>query len=47
MKQINILTYSLDQALSNKYLKKIIKPLKPKIFNEKAEVLFNKINKFE
>ena len=47
MKQINILTYSFDLALSNKYLKVIIKRLKPKIFNEKAEVLFNKINKFE
>ena len=47
MKQINIFTYSSDLALSNKYLKVIIKFLNPKIFNEKAEVLFNEINKFE
>ena len=47
MKQIKILSCILDLALSNNYLKVIINCLKPKIFNEKAEVLFNKINKFE
>ena len=41
MKQIKILTYILDFALSNKYLKVIIHCLEPMIFNEKAEVLFD------
>ena len=41
MKQIKVLTYSLDFALSNKYLELIIKSLEPKILNEKVEVLFD------
>ena len=41
MKQINLLTYSPDLALSKKYLKAIIQSLEPKIFNEKVEVLFD------
>ena len=40
VKQINILTYILDFALSNKYLKIIKNGLEPKIFNEKSDVLF-------
>ena len=40
MKQIKILTYSLDKALSNKYLEVIIQCLELEIFNEKVEVLF-------
>ena len=35
--RINILTYSLDFALSNKYLKAIIQCVGAKIFNEKVE----------
>ena len=38
-----ILTYSLVYALSNNYLKVIIKSLEAKILNEKVEVLFYKI----
>ena len=34
------LPYSIDLALSNKYLKVIIQCLEPKIFNDQAEVLF-------
>ena len=45
MKQINILTFSLDFALSNTYFKVIIQSQEPKIFNEKVEVLFYKIKK--
>ena len=41
MMQIKILTYSLDFALYNKYLKVIIRSLDPKIFNGKDEVLFD------
>ena len=40
MMQIKVLTYSLDLALSNKYLEVIMLHLKPKIFNEKLDVLF-------
>ena len=47
MKQIKILNYKKDLALSNKYLKVIIQCLCPKILNEKNEVLIVKINKFE
>ena len=44
MNQINPLSYILDLALSNKYLEsKAYQYIKPKIFNEKDEVLFNKI----
>ena len=39
MKQIKVLTYSLDFFLSNNYLEVIIKCLEHKIFNEKVEVL--------
>ena len=39
------LTYSLDLALSNKYLEAIIQCLELKLFNEKVEVLFYKIKK--
>ena len=35
----------MDFALSNIYLKTIIKPLEPRIFNEKVEVLLYKIKK--
>ena len=44
MKQIKIFTYSPDFALSNKYFKAIIQSLKPKILNEKVEVLFDFFN---
>ena len=40
MKQIKILTYILDFALSNKYLKVIIHCLEPMISNEKGDILF-------
>ena len=40
MKQKKVITYSLDLALSNKYLDVIIPWLEPKIFNENVEVLF-------
>ena len=40
MKKLKIPTYSLDFALSNKYLEMIIQSLEPKIFNEKVEILF-------
>ena len=40
MKQIKILTYILDNSLSNKYLNIIIQCLKPMISNEKGDVLF-------
>ena len=45
MKQIKVLTYNLDFALSNKYLEVIIKSLEPKISNEKVEVSFYKTKK--
>ena len=45
MKLKKILTHSLEFALSNIYLKIIIKCLEQKIFKEKAEVLFYKIKK--
>ena len=41
MNQIKVLTYSLDFAVLNKYLKFIMQSVRLKIFNEKAEVLFN------
>ena len=41
MKQIKIFTFTMDFALSNKYLEVIMHCLKPKIFNEKVEVLFD------
>ena len=41
MKQKRILTYSLDFALSNNYLKVIIQYLELEIFNGKVEVLFD------
>ena len=44
MKQINLLTYSPDLALSKKYLKAIILSLKPSIFDEKVEFLFEFFN---
>ena len=44
MKQIKLLTYSPDLALSKKYLKATIQSLKPKIFDEKVEVLFEFFN---
>ena len=44
MKQINLLTYSPDLALSKKYLKAIIQSSEPKIFDEKVEVLFEFFN---
>ena len=47
MKQINMLTFSLDFALSNTYLEVIIQSLEPRIFNKKVECLFCKINKKE
>ena len=40
MKQKKMLTYGLDFALSNKYLKVIIACLGPKILTEKVEALF-------
>ena len=40
MKQIKVLTYILDFALSNKYLKIIINCLGHKILNEKCDFLF-------
>ena len=40
MKQMKVLTYRLDLALSNKYFDFIIQCLEPKIFNEKVVVLF-------
>ena len=40
MRQIKILTVSLDLALSNTYLQVIKQLVGPKIFNEKVEVLF-------
>ena len=39
MKQIKILTYSLDFSLSNTYLKVIIQCIGLEILNEKVEVL--------
>ena len=42
MKQIRILTYSLDFVLSNKYIQVTMQCLEPKIFNEKIEVLLDK-----
>ena len=39
------INYSLDVALSNKYLEVIIRCLELKLFNEKDEVLFYKSNK--
>ena len=41
MKQIKILSYSWDFALSNKYLEVIIQCLEPKLFDDKVEVLFD------
>ena len=38
-KQMNSLTYSLDLALSNKYLEVIIQCQEPKVSNEKVESL--------
>ena len=38
---MKILTYSLDFALSNEYLKVIIQCLKLEILNVKVEVLFD------
>ena len=43
MKQKEVLNYSLDSALSNKYFKVFIQCVEPKIFNEKVKVLFFKI----
>ena len=43
MKQIKILSHSLDFALSNKYLEFVIQYLEPKLFNKIVEVLFYKI----
>ena len=43
MKYITLLAYGLDLALSNKYFEMVIKSLKPKLFDEKVEVLFYKI----
>ena len=43
MRQINTRSYILELALSNKYLESNIQYIKPKIFNEKDEILFNKI----
>ena len=42
VKQIKILTYSMDFALSNRYLKVMIQPLEPRIFDEKNEVILYK-----
>ena len=42
MKQIKILTYSIDFSLSNIYLKVMIQPLEPRIFDEKNEVILYK-----
>ena len=41
MTQIKILTYSLDLALSYEYLEEIATIFEPKIFNEKADILFD------
>ena len=41
MRGRRIFTYILNLALSNKYLKVIVQCLKPKILNEKVEVLFD------
>ena len=41
------LIYSLELALSNKYLEMIMQCLEPKIFNEKDEVLLYQIKKSE
>ena len=41
MKQIKMLTYSMDLALFNKYLQVIIRYLASKIYSEKFEVLFD------
>ena len=43
MKQINVIIYSLDLALSNEYLEVIIETLEPIVFDEKVKVLFSKI----
>ena len=40
MKQIKVVTYSMNFALFNKYLEVVILCLEPEIFNEKVEVLF-------
>ena len=40
MKQIKVFTYSLDLALSNKYLEVVTQCLELEIFDEKVEVLF-------
>ena len=47
MKQKKIHSYSLDFALSNKYLEVILQCLEPKILNEKVEVLFYKMKKIQ
>ena len=43
----NLLTYSRDFALPNKYLEIIIKCVKPKILDDKVEILFYKIENSE
>ena len=43
MKQIKILTNSLNSALSNKYLEDIIQAIQSEILIEKVQVLFYKI----
>ena len=45
MKRKKIVTYSMDLTMSNKYFEVTILCLEPKIFIEKTEVLFYKINK--
>ena len=47
MKQITLFTYSVDFALSNKYLDVIIQCLESIILNDdKVEVLFCKVQKY-
>ena len=45
MNEIKMLIYSLDFALSNKYLELIIQFLDPQIFNQKVGILFYKIKR--
>ena len=41
MRQIKILTYSWDFAISNMYLKVFTQFLEAKLFDDKVEVLFD------
>ena len=47
MKQIKLITQSIDFALSNEHFEVFIQCLEPQILNEKVEVLLDKIKKNE